>query len=236
MTSLYWMHCFLYVLNQKFLWLFFPLRTLWFILVSGYIRTFLLMLSSMKETQALPATSSHPAPEAIFLWQDASLRRRLRVQNTILVTLLEWPSPPQVPLSGKEGGPAVGLWRKRSPASLLGRKMREANRSVSGLHKCRLFKKNKNKWINCYVFHRGKHQLGHCTNAFPVGRRSWITHRPRAWTWAQFCSPTCPTPSRCAHPVRKTCPSATDTCWPTRRSSLTGRLGPNLSRYATMQS
>lgn len=152
MTSRYWMHCFFYVLKHNFLWLssLFSLRTRWFILVPGCTRTFLLMLSRMKEAQALPATSSHPAPKAVFLWQETtrrvSFRGRLRVQqNTILFALLEWTSPPQVPLSEKEWGADVGLWRKKTLKSRLWRKMRGANRSVSGLHKCRLLKKKEEK-------------------------------------------------------------------------------------------
>lgn len=130
--------------------LFFSLRTRWFILVPGYPRTFLLMSSRMKEAQALPATSSQLTPEAVFLWQDTTLRvtfrGRLRVQqNTILFTLLEWTSPPQVPLSEKEGGADVGLWRKKTLKSRLWRKMRGANRSASGLYKCRLLKKEEKK-------------------------------------------------------------------------------------------
>lgn len=85
--------------------------------------------------------------------------------------------------------------------------------------------------IKCCASHREKHQFGRCTDVFPAGRGSWTTHRPAAWTWGRFCSPTSATPSRCAHPVRETCSSVTDTCWPTRRWRLTGRSGPNWSRY-----
>lgn len=83
--------------------------------------------------------------------------------------------------------------------------------------------------------HRERHRSGRCTNAFPAGRRSWTTRRPAAWTWGRFCSPTSPTPSRCAHPARETWASATDTCWPTRSWPPTGRSGPKWSRYAAVQ-
>lgn len=126
-TELNWLHCFWNVLNSKLLvTLFSPCRTWWFSLVSHYFQTSLSLSKILRETRALPTTPSHPTPEATV---RSSSRGRRRVQLSTSI-VLERATPPQAPLWGKEGGPDVGLWRTRSPSSILWRRLREANRSV----------------------------------------------------------------------------------------------------------